>query len=744
MCETERARQKRANGNNSGRFNGKIDGPRKGTEETSLPDSDPAKVLAPGGALSRVLPGFESRPQQVQMAEAVARVLQEGGVGLIEAGTGTGKSLAYLTPAVLHARQTGQRVIVSTHTHNLQEQLLHDDIPTLQDALGEGDEDPPFDAAVLKGWTNYICLWRLGQVETEQQQLFPEQKRTLEQLHRWAEKGNHDGTLESVDFPVPNDMWQDVYAESDTCLRQRCPFYDDCYYFRARRRAQAADVIIANHHLLCADVAVRQHVGWETEMGVLPRSDYVIFDEAHHLEDVFTQHFGLNFSRTRVQRLLQRVQGKTGLVSRIQRLIAQYPDGDQAQTVATTVAGALPKAVAVVETDAEAFFAHVTQLAASGSNRGQKDSDSDGPVSLARGMVQARFWQPLGGALEQLHTLLLRLAEDLREWQGDSPDIEGAARETEALARRAEAAVADLAALAEPEDGKLVYWLERHGRRRDEWSLRGAPIEIGPVVQEALLENVDAVVMTSATLSAGDEFQYFKQRLGLDGWPRIVDQRRIDSPFDYERQVLLCVADDLPVPEHPSFWKSLAHGLKMWLAASDGRAFVLFTSYRGLDTVWEDMLPWLREQGMTGLRQGEMSRARLLARFRGAKRPVLFGTDSFWEGVDVPGEALSLVVVTRLPFRVPTDPIAIARRDALQERGMDAFAHLTVPQAVMRLRQGFGRLIRTSTDRGAVIIADNRILTRTYGRRFLAALPRTARHRGPVPSLAAAVTKWLG
>lgn len=702
-----------------------------------------ARVLSPGGALSRVLPGFESRPQQVHMSEAIAHVLHDGGVGLIEAGTGTGKSLAYLVPAALFGRRRRVRVIVSTHTHNLQEQLLRNDIPLLQKALGE---DVPFEAAVMKGWSNYVCLMRLQQAALGQQQLFPEQRRTVERLQRWCDGGDHTGARDAVGFHVSDEIWSDVHAESDTCLRQRCQFYDDCFYFRARREAQAADILIANHHLVCADFAVREQVGWDTEVSVLPRADHVVFDEAHHLEDVFTQHFGLSFGRARVHRLLQRIQGKTGFAARLQRLITQHPDGEEVQALATALAGAVPKAVSQAQRDADEFFAHVAQLAQTSSGSQRRDADggqNGGAVPLQRGMIETRFWQPLGDSLEHLQTLLSRLAKDVQAWPEDVPETDALAWEAEALARRAEAAAADLTSLAEVDDGQLVYWLEQQGRRREEWALRGAPVQVGPVVRQTLLDNVGSAVLTSATLSAGDQFDYFKHRLGLDDCSRITAEERIASPFDYENQVLLGLPADLPSPEQPAFLSVLAAALQQWLTASRGRAFVLFTSYRALNEVYHQLQPWLQRQGMTPLRQTDMGRAQLLERFRRSDKPVLFGTDSFWEGVDVPGAALSLVVVTRLPFRVPTDPVATARREALEEQGKDAFMHLTVPQAVMRLRQGFGRLIRKGDDRGAVIIADNRIVRRRYGSNFLAALPPCQQQRGSTAAVAAAVADWL-
>lgn len=701
-----------------------------------------ARVLSPGGGLSQVLEGFESRPQQVHMARAVAKVMAEGGVGIVEAGTGTGKSLAYLAPAALFGQRNGRRIIVSTHTHNLQEQLLHNDIPLLQSAFGE---EVPFDAAVMKGWTNYVCLMRLEQVSVGQQQLFPEQRQTVERLQRWADNKDHTGARDALPFVVADDVWSDVHAESDTCIRQRCRFYDDCFYFRARRAAQGADILIANHHLVCADFAVRQEIGWDAEMSVLPGTDHIVFDEAHHLEDVFTQHFGLSFSRARVHRLLKRLQSKTGFIRRVQRVISQQSESEEVQAAATRLAGPLPRAVTQTQTDADNFFAHIGRLAQEKPAERERPGGGarEGTVPLRRGAVESQFWQPLGDSLEHLQTLLGQLADDLRAWQEEGTEVDALVWEAGALGRRAEAAAADLVALAEADDARFVYWLEKQRRGDDAWALRGAPVEVGPVVQQTLLENVGSALLTSATLSAGDDFGYIKRRLGLDEHEDISVEERIASPFDYKSQVLLGVPVDLPGPGQPNFSPSLATGLQYWLAASGGRAFVLFTSYRALNDVYDELLPWMKRERMTPLRQNDMGRDALLQRFRTATRPVLFGTDSFWEGVDVPGSALSLVVVTRLPFRVPTDPVATARRQAVEEKGMDSFMQLTVPEAVMRLRQGFGRLIRSGDDRGAVIIADNRIVHRRYGRNFLAALPPCRLVRGSAEALGVAVTDWL-
>lgn len=699
--------------------------------------------LARGGPLARCMSDFEVRPQQEEMARAVACVLADGGVGLLEAGTGTGKSLAYLVPAVAAALVKRARIVVSTNTLNLQEQLLRKDVPLAQAALAE---EAPFKAAALKGWSNYVCLLRLDQSLTGQATLFPHEHNVALQLRQWATDDSHFGSRDEAPFPVPDDVWDEVHAESDTCVRNSCPFYERCYFFRARRRAQEADIVIANHHLVCADVAVRQQLGWDTDISVLPGYDHVIFDEAHHLEDIVTEHFGLSFSRLRLRRLLQRIAGPRGLAAKLRRLVTQYPDGRDVEVVADLLIGDLPEAVASAQQAADGLFAYVANaardaIASATSNERQSEAST---VELAPGQLEPVGWRPAAEGLERVATVTKRLAESVRAWRPSDPAADVLVREAEALTRRAVGAASDLVDLAEAADGRFVYWMERRGRRHDEFVLRGAPVEVGSVVQDALLSHVKACVFTSATLSAGDDFDYFKQRLGLDGWPAVSVQRQIASPFDYRHQVLLGLPDDLPPPDDRAFPSKLAEALTLWLQASGGRAFVLFTSYRALDAAHTTIVNPLSRLGMTVLKQGDDARPRLLERFRRAERPVLFGTDSFWEGVDVPGAALSLVVIARLPFRVPTDPVEKARGEAIEQRGGDPFTDYSLPRAIMRVRQGFGRLIRSKSDRGAVIIADTRVHGRAYGRRFLTALPPTEKMLASSSSVAAAISDWLG
>ena len=695
-----------------------------------------AAWLKPGGPLARRMSGFEVRPQQMQMARTVARVLADGGVALVEAGTGTGKSLAYLLPAAAAARAKRTRIVVSTNTINLQEQLLHKDVPLVQEALAD---HAPFTAATLKGWSNYVCLLRLEQSVQGQASLFPEERETAARLERWAADESHFGSRDELPFAVSDELWGEIHAESDTCVRHSCPFFERCFFFCARRRAQEADLVIANHHLVCADAAIRLQLGWETDISVLPGYDHVIFDEAHHLEDVVTEHFGLRFSRTRVRRLLSRVSGPHGLTGKLSHFVAQHPDGEDVQIVTARLVQDVPAQVAAVQQAAEGLFGYLAAAARAAGHRRRGDAN----VELAPGQLEPHGWRGAAEALERLGRVVQELGDAVRKWRPGDQGAEILAKEAEALGRRAVDAASDLVDLAEASDGRYVYWLDRVGSRGEEFALRAAPVEVGTLMQDALLSNVEAVVFTSATLSAGDEFDYFKSRLGLADWPAVEAEQRIPAPFDFSAQVLLGLPDDLPTPDESAFDEALAEALKTWLDASAGRAFLLFTSYRALEAAYASLSDHLAAAGMTVLKHGDGPRPLLLERFRRARRPVLFGTDSFWEGVDVPGAVLSLVVICRLPFRVPTDPVERARARAVEERGGDSFNDYSLPRAIMRFRQGFGRLIRTKSDRGAVIVADPRVHQRGYGRRFLAALPPCTAVRGDVLTLAAAVRRWL-
>jgi ATP-dependent DNA helicase DinG len=628
-------------------------------------DEDVDALLGPDGALSRVLPAYEHRPQQLAMARAVGRALTQGSRLVVEAGTGTGKTLAYLVPAAL----SGKRVVISTATRNLQDQLFLKDVPLLRDEAGLA-----FRAALLKGRNNYLCLQRFEQFEARP--LFP----TPADAAHWPafrDWGLSTGTGDRAETQIPDSWaaWPQVSTTSDACLGSKCPHLDTCYVTRARRTAEECQVVVVNHALFFADLALRARGG--VDLRVLPHYDAVIFDEAHALEDVATEYFGLSVSWQRV----------TGLAH----------DAMGALEPLDVRAGAVSALALKLKSQADTFF---PDLAAS------------------LGLAEGRDAQLTPKALESVRADAARLEETLG---GLAALLDPEDADVGALHRRAAETKDSLATILRADDESHVFWAEARGRSV---AVRAAPIDIGQSLAEHLYSQVDSVVFTSATLAVGegrDAFSFAAERFGLT--PKSFEARRLDSPFDYAHQAALYVPRELPEPSSPQWTQAFDEEVKRLLALTHGRAFLLFTSLKQMDLVHALVAPGLDTQV---LKQGERPRRMLLEAFM--ERPsVLFASQSFWEGVDVPGSALSLVVIDRLPFAPPNEPLQAARMEAVRRRGGNPFDEFQVPQAALALRQGFGRLIRTRTDRGIVALGDVRCLTKRYGKVFLNSLPPAAR-----------------
>lgn len=722
------------------------------------------------GPLARVLPAYEPRAAQVKMARSVAGALNGGGVALIEAGTGTGKSLAYLIPAALFALASKSRVVIATHTISLQEQILNKDLPIAAEALGV-----PVKAVLVKGWRNYLCRLRLQRELQAPAELFePPDRAALQEIAAWTE-GAREGSLSEWARAVP-EVWERVAAESDTCLRGDCPHYGDCFLFGARRAMTDAHLLIVNHHLLFADAAVRRELGWETEMAVLPRYAHVVLDEAHHLEEVATDHFGLSVTEAAVDRLLARIYRKgrhrrsgaagSGLAATWLERTAR--GGSAADRAATLVGTELVPAVGRGEEAAHTLFAaleaYLRQSAPSGGGQGEGQAYQSPLRAPGGDAAWERAAAQLGDALAAVEIGLRRVraaerAQGPRESHGagdvgprrGSPEEGGdpaLLQECEALADRCSRLQAHLAFMAGRSDPGYVYWLQSSGARGHP-GLYAAPLGVGDHMTEWVDNMVQTLIATSATLTVGGRFAYLRERLQFGaaadggGTEGPVQELVVDSPFDYASQALIGLPTDLPDPAAPEFPAAVAEALAGLLPGTRGRAFVLFTSHRMLRDVARRLAPAAAAHSLSLLLQGEAARSALLDRFKSTPRAVLFGTDSFWEGVDVPGEALSLVVLVKLPFQVPTEPVLAARLEQIAAAGRRPFAELTLPQAVLKLRQGFGRLIRTRTDRGAVLILDRRISQKEYGRVFLRSLPRCAVTRGPYVRVAAEVLRWL-
>ena len=626
-------------------------------------------IFASDGPLARTIPDFEPRNGQRDMAAAVAQVFDEGGVLLAEAGTGTGKTLAYLVPAIL----SRQRVLISTGTKNLQEQIFFKDIPALRKAL-----DVPFTATYMKGRANYLCLHRLDQIDAAagpaSYDVF------LPIIKEWSTRTDTGDRAELEDLPEDVAFWHDVSATAETCLGTECNRYDECFVTRMRQRAAESDVVIVNHHLLCADAAVRQNAFGE----VIPAFTHAILDEAHQIEDVATQYFGYSLSTYRIE----------DLARDIERLGFKETQ----------------KSVDRLREMGQAFFTELT-YAHRGSDRPRNEERvRASSSSLARAADAAA---PLSGALDVVEATLALLGK-APESPGQLSDVsENSAEQIAGLVRRAGELRTDLRFLLRGSDPEYVYFVEFRGRGV---FLRASPIDVSAIVRELLLDKMRTTVLTSATLTVDGAFGYIKERLGI----RSADEIKLPSEFNFERQAVLYLPRQMPDPRSPEFAMAVGKQVIEILRRTHGRAFVLFTSYATLRAV----------QGIAEMAldypifvQGTVPRTQLLKQFRETPHSVLLATSSFWQGVDVVGEALSCVIIDKLPFTSPGDPITAARIDSIRARGGEPFDDYQVPLAILALQQGLGRLIRHRRDRGVLAVLDPRIKTKGYGRRFLASIP---------------------
>jgi len=683
-------------------------------------------LLAERGPVARALGYYEDRPSQRDMAAYIADAYNDGGVVLLEAGTGVGKSFAYLVPALAWARANGERTVVSTNTINLQEQLVGKDLPLLRDALATGDHIPSF--ALLKGWRNYLCLARLHHAASAQRSLLePDQYDELEALAAWAAR-TADGTLADLPVMPSPEVWDEVSAEPDLCPRLECPHFDACFLFKARRRAAEADVVVVNHHLLAADLAVRRSSNNWQEAAVLPPYDRLILDEAHHLEDVAANHLGAQVTSRGIRRLMGRLErnGK-GLLPALAFELSRSPAPGAGAGLALLRDRLLPAlADARRATDGLILRLHSRLEKVPGGMLRLTDEFAADPI-----WEEGLAWDldATLGAFRAIRDGIESLAEPL----AGEPSERGAqlVQELWGVVRRLEGLSDGLCQALRPAGGgpPTVRWLQRTGPRGQQIALAAVPLDLAPLLRELIFDRVKTVALTSATLAAGGAFDFLESRVGLAREPNPVTVRAIlPSPFDYPAQCLFGIPDDLPDPREDE----AAHGMAVvqvvhdlaW--ASDGGMFVLFTSHGALRRAAVELRGTLGERWPI-LVQGEAPRDTLLRRFRELGRAILLGTDSFWEGVDVPGRALRVLVLTKLPFKVPSEPLTAARLERLAEQGADGFMNYLLPHAALKLKQGFGRLIRTRADVGVVVLLDKRVLTKRYGPLVLSGLPPAER-----------------
>ncbi|HEX2220669.1 MAG TPA: helicase C-terminal domain-containing protein [Gemmatimonadales bacterium] len=690
---------------------------------------DPFEVidtLGERGPIAVHLGHYEDRRSQRDMAAYIADGYNDGGVQLMEAGTGVGKSFAYLVPALAWARTNQERTVVSTNTINLQEQLVGKDLPLLREALGTEDYTPSF--ALLKGWRNYLCLSRLHQAVGAQRTLLEQDK--LDELIGLAEWAGHtaDGTLSDLPVTPSPEVWDEVSAEADLCPRLKCPHFDRCFLFKARRRAAEADVVVVNHHLLAADLSVRQaQDNWE-EAAVLPPYKRLVLDEAHHLEEVAAGHLGIQVTSRSVRRLLGRFErNNRGLAPTLMHELAGRGDPPSRESLEILRERLFP-ALADARRAADAMFHRLHERLAA-APAGQLRLDDDFAVHPIWDEGLAFDLDATLTAFRALREAVETIADRLS--QADDTERRGQVlHELRGALRRLDAVSDGLNRTLRPAGGgpPTVRWMERSARGQNV-QLSAVPLDLAPLLRQLLFDRLDTVVLTSATLAASGDFEFLEGRLGLGGENSPVTERQIfSSPFDYPSQCLFGVPRDLPEPRDDE----IAHGAAVvqivcdLAFASDGGMFVLFTSHASLRRAAAELRMALGTRWPL-LVQGEAPRDVLLRRFRDAENAILLGTDSFWEGVDVPGRALRALVINKLPFKVPSEPLTAARLERLAEEGQDGFAHYLLPHAALKLKQGFGRLIRSRKDVGVVVLLDSRAVTKRYGPTLLGGLPRAER-----------------
>jgi ATP-dependent DNA helicase DinG len=631
-----------------------------------------AGAFADHGPIATVLPGFEARSGQLEMADRAADVFTAGGVLLAEAGTGTGKTLAYLVPAILSRR----RVLVSTGTKNLQEQIFYKDLPVLRESLGI-----PFTATYMKGRGNYLCLHRFESFKeggTAQTLGFTRDESVYVRLiDEWRTQTETGDRAELEDLPEDLPFWKDIAATSENCIGSECPRYNDCFITRMRQRAAESDLVVVNHHLLCADAAVRQSAYGE----VIPTCHYAVVDEAHQLEDVATQYFGIAVSNYRLDELGRDVD----------RAVAanQLPDQEAAAN--------LKDRVERVRDHARAFFSVVQMIR------------FDVPGS-AGSETRIRIGAP---QLNRVADEGLSLVRSLEALEAEIALAREAPADVLALGTRAAELRKDLDFLLRADDSGFVYFLDIRGRGV---FLRASPIDVSSIVRELLLDRMSGTILTSATLTVDSSFEYVRSRLGI----RKAQETRLPSEFDYSRQAILYLPRRMPDPRSREFAGSVAREVVEIVKRTKGRAFVLFTSYANLREVQARASADIEYPILV---QGTAPRSALLRDFKATPNAVLLATSSFWQGVDVVGEALSCVIIDKLPFASPSDPITSARIEAITAAGGSAFGEYQIPLAILALQQGLGRLIRHRQDRGVLAVLDPRLRSMGYGRRFLNSLP---------------------
>ena len=690
-------------------------------EAVRVDNESAREYLLPAGPVARVLgENYEHRDEQLEVLSNVIDAFNDEHLSMIEAGTGTGKTLSYLIPSILWSINNSERVLVSTNTINLQEQLINKDLPLLRDLFPR-----KFDYALVKGMRNYFCLLRGEAVGQDLFDFIDDGERgSMKDVLEWA-KTTADGSLSDLAFTPPDDVWDRVSAESESCPATKCPHYSNCFFFKSRRELSRASVLVANHHMLFSDIAIKGASGPDSDFGIIPRYAKVVFDEAHNIAEAATSHFSLKLSKHGIAKMLSKLRSRKnrdkGLVSYISHL-AQKEKDSALREVFERSGGGLARAVERVEIVSEEVFNSLYGFGA------ELSGETAMSLRLTEQVVRHEKWPAVEerfGALEKsLFSLENEIAHLLGVIEG-SPHVDSHIKLTAELGGIAKRSLAFREAIGRffgEQDESYIKWFEGNRRRTAIFcSINLSPLDVSKELSEKLYSKTKTVVMTSASLAVDKNFDFQRKNIGLSDNERFRGLI-VDSPFDFRTQSLLLVPSDMPEPGREDYEDSLAQILSESISVTNGNALVLFTSYSSLNKVYEKtgkILEGIGTVPVSLFKQGEMPRGLLLEKFKTLGNSVLFATDSFWEGVDIPGDSLRMVVICRLPFKVPTDPVTEAKIEYMEREDIDSFREYILPHAVLRFKQGFGRLIRTKTDRGVVMVLDRRIVSKYYGKFFI-------------------------
>lgn len=686
--------------------------------------------ISNGGSLSKISENFEERPSQVNLLGSVVQAFNNDSIAAFEAGTGVGKSYAYLIPSMKWALANKEKVVVSTGTINLQQQLIEKDIPAAEKIIGA-----KVNSILLKGRQNYLCMRRIFEASVDRD-LFSEEQEIIDKLVKWA-KVTSTGSKSELTFTVPDSAWAKVNSESDACMGNRCIYHDSCFVMKVREQANAADVLVVNHHLLFADIESRMGGAGYDDSAVLPPYRRIVFDEAHGIESAATSFFSVRFTRFVINKYLnllyrQKRSSYAGYIFTLQALSAAP---DCTETVSNQI-GQIKSNIINLETAAFDLLQH--------------------EYSLRLDETTVNGFMPVISLLKTLGDSILAFTGTVRQVMEEIDEDERAScnayYETKNILRHLEetaCACKDFSLWDEKQD--KVFWIQRQrlsskleNDNPDFVVFTQTPLDISNLMNQGVFEPMKSVVCTSATLQIANDFSYWMHRTGVAyADPQRIMHKTFASPFPYDKNVLFAVPDDIPFPESMEFQSGVNHAVVKLIKAAGGHTLVLFTSYESLRQTYLAVASKINDMGINLLKQGDDDRFKLLDNFKKDETSVLFATDSFWQGIDVPGDSLSQVIIVKLPFAVPSDPVYAARSQDIKKHGGNPFVQLSIPDAVIKFRQGFGRLVRRSTDKGAVVVLDRRIVTKPYGQIFMNSIPEVKREYTHLEDICADVSRML-